>query len=220
MVEKMFIFGRRVHSYQRAQKKHEAKIIISSKVTFLIRCFKRDALWFTTTTESLWKCIQRFSRTRPAFTQQHQRFSAAGPPRKQQLWRCRPASSAGRFLESKETFKHLVLPKRLNIGEKETDLLRQTASCRVFPGWMSERWRAVLMGYLPTGSWRKHLLTVASRRRAAWQVRIVMQKSHIECLEVFVSDLFNGATAASAAPSRQHHVRNIAQCSNFLHWRE
>lgn len=36
------------------------------------------------------------------------------------------------FTESKETFKHLVSPRRLNIGEKETDLLRQTASCRRF----------------------------------------------------------------------------------------
>lgn len=38
------------------------------------------------------------------------------------------------FAESKETFKHLVSPRRLNIGKKETHLC-QTAACRRFLRW-------------------------------------------------------------------------------------
>lgn len=118
------------------------------------------------------------------------------------------------FAESNETFKHLVLPRKRQISSVKP------RPANVSSGWVSERWRAVPIGYLPTGWRRKHLLTVASRRPAAWRVRIMMQKSHVGFLEVCVSDLFIGVTAASAAPSRQHHVRSITQCSNFVHWQE
>lgn len=157
---------------------------------------ERDALRFTTT-ESLWKYIQRFSHTQPSFTQQHQRFSAAGPPGKAAA----VALPAGELSWTSPSPKK---PSNISFrwGDSTLARKRQISSVKprpadIFSGWMSERWRVVAIGYLPTGSWRRHLLTVASRRRAAWQVRIVMQKSHVEC----VSDLFYANTTSETSHS-------------------
>lgn len=163
------IFGRRVRSYRRAQKKHEAKIIISSKVTFLIRCFVIPQKETRCGSQPPDHYGNTFSVSLAHGRLLHNNTSVSpllGRHKKQQLRRRRPASSAGlqRLQRNLQTsrFAEETRHRRERDGSPPSNRVLPT-----FSGWMSERWRAVPIRYLPTGSWRKNLLTMASRRQAA-----------------------------------------------------